>query len=218
MMSKILSAALLLSVTSLYADYVSEFSMNGANSTFLYKDANHFKMSNSFGDAKNEIYTIDDKTYMLTQKGEQVRIVDMAQMIEMQKAMGVDMQATQKIAKQSAEDSIAKMKITKTGKKVKIAGVDAEVWNVLTDAAGTQEIVVTNDKNVVTSYHAMLSDISGMGAMRLSMEPQKGYVIIKTPGFELISIEEKKVDTSEYQLPKDVKVEDLSAAMKFMSK
>lgn len=208
----------LLLVTTVEADYIVKYKMDQDLQTYMYHSDRSSKLSMDGSDEKTEVYKIGKKVYIVSYDGNQKTIMDMDEMKKMSQSFGsMDSSA-------NSETTIApKYHITKTGKKVKIAGVNGEVWIVSGQEDGekfTQEMVVTNNKEVVKVVHSMLetfADISDSSEDQNMLEPQKGYVVIKADTMVLDSFTQEELASSVYQLPKDgqeQKMPDLSKLKK----
>lgn len=198
---------LFLFFSSLQADYVTEYKMGGEIQKFMYHDASHSKMVNHSGDEKSEIYRIGKKVYIVSGPEDDKQIIDVDDMKAMSKSMGFDASAYAKDAKEEAKN----YKISKTGKRVSVGGVKGELFVVTGTSEGKpykQEIVMTNNKDVVKSVRAMFSLFSAMSTMNDSenfFEVKKGYVPIKSEGMELKSFKSMRIAKGEYELPKKAK-------------
>jgi hypothetical protein len=194
---------LFLFFSSLQADYITEYKIGDEIQMFMYKDSSHSKMVNSSANEKSEIYRIGKKVYIVSGRDGDKQIVDVDDMKAMSKAMGFNASAYVKEAKN--------YKITKTGKKVSVGGVKGELFIITGTHEGKpykQEIVMTNNKDVVKSVRSMFSLFSTMSTMNDSenlFEVKKGYVPIKSDGMELKSFKSVRITNSEYELPKKAK-------------
>ena len=204
-MKKYLIVAIIVLSSLLQADYVMKYQMDSEVQTFMYHNDKSSKMINVSEGEKKEIYKVDKKTYIVSYENGKKIVIDMDEIRKMSQSMGYDASAYQE------EIQKLQYKIKKTGKRVKVGGVRGEVWIVSGEEDGEKykvEIVVTKDKKVVKSVRAMFNlfaSMSGVSTESNYLEIQKGYVTIKADGMELKSFKEKKVSSSEYQLPKDVK-------------
>ncbi|MBU0720895.1 hypothetical protein KJ877_06090 [bacterium] len=182
-------------LVSLQADYVLQYNMDTDVSTFMYKDANHAKMITPPGeDGSTEIYSINKKTYIVSQHNGVLSIVDVDKAKSFIDSMGVSFV-------QEQQDEGAGFSFKKTGKKQKVAGINGEIW-ILNDEGRETRIVVSNNKKLVQMTQKMFDMLSKMSGESKNMyEIEKGYVIIMGEGMILESFEEKKLPSSTYELP-----------------
>ena len=191
--------------TLLQADYVLKYNMDGEKQTFMYHSSLSAKLSMSGSDEEKNIYKIGKKVYVVSTDNGKKTVMDLDKLKEMQRAMGFDSSAYQQ------EVEKPQYSIKKTGKKVKVAGINGELWIVSGKEDGESykvDMVVTKDKRVVKAVREMFSlfaSMSGGTSGDNFYEIQKGYVTIKTDGLVLESFSEKKVSATEYKLPTDSK-------------
>ncbi len=217
-MKKYLLVAVAALTTLLQADYVMKYQMDTEAQTFMYHNDKSSKMINVSEGDKREIYRIGKKIYVVSYDDGKKTVIDMDEMRKMSQAMGGD--------PSQYHEAIEKpeYKIKKTGKRVKIAGIRGEVWVLSGEEDGEKyktEVVVTKDKRVAKAVNAMFSTFSSMSGVSSEsnyLEIQKGYVTIKAEGMELKSFKEKKVSSSEYQLPKDAKKQEVPNFAKMKTK
>jgi hypothetical protein len=196
----------ILTSSTLQADYILKYKMDTETQTYMYHSDTQSKLVSGSGDERSEIYKVGKKIYIVSYEDGEKNIVDMDEMKKMSQAFGgMDSSAyTQK-------NEPLKYTIKKTGKKVKVGGIKGEIWIVSGEDNGEkfkEEVVVTNDKRVVKTIHAMFKALSAMSTEEIEdnlLEIQKGYVAIKADGMALESFSEKKVSSAVYQLPKDAK-------------
>ncbi|WP_373035739.1 hypothetical protein [Sulfurimonas sp.] len=211
MFYKSLILSLFLFFSSLQADYITEYKMGDEIQKFMYRDASHSKMVNRGGDEKSEIYRVGKKVYIVSGSDGDKQIIDVDDMKAMSRSMGFDASAYAKDAKEEAKN----YKISKTGKRVSVGGVRGELFVVTGTHEGKpykQEIVMTNNKDVVKSVRAMFSLFSAMSTMNDSedlFEVKKGYVPIKSDGMELKSFKSVRIAKSEYELPNKAKKQSI---------
>ncbi len=205
---------LILMSYALQADYIVKYKIGKETQTYMYHSDTQSKLINGSGNAKSEIYTLGKKIYLVSYEGGEKNIVDMDEIKKISETFGGMGSLEEK-----QKTKIPKFVIEKTGKRVKVAGINGEVWIVSGENYGEklkQEMVVSNDKRVVTTVHSMFSTASNMGAAEIEDNPielQKGYVVIKADDMVLESFSEEKISNEEYQLPKDAqeqKMPDLS--------
>jgi hypothetical protein len=193
------------------ADYILEYQIEEDSQKFMYKNSTTAKLENLSQDDKSTIYKIDKKSYIVTYDRGEAKIVDVEQIKAMANSFGFD--ASEHMHEEETPQSI---KIKKTGKRLKVAGINGEVWSVIAYENGlkqTSEVVVTNDKRVLTSVRAMeklFGSMSGAEHEESGLEIQKGYVIIQAEGMRLTSFKEAKVSADEYKLPKNASQQDMS--------
>ncbi len=210
MVSKILLTASLSLVCLLQADYISTYQMDGDTQTIMYHDATHTKIVNSSKRDNSAMYFIDDKIYSVTYENGKAKVIDFDQMRSMMESLGGQELQKEKVEKPD-------FKITKTGKKEKVAGISGEVWIIEGSNKGEaykDKIVVTKDKRVIKAVRSMMDMFSKMSAeetedMGNIFEFEKGYATIKADGFVLKSFKEKKLPKSDYELPKDAQMQKM---------
>ncbi|EDZ62802.1 hypothetical protein SMGD1_1266 [Sulfurimonas gotlandica GD1] len=211
MFYKSLFIALFLFLSLLQADYITEYKMGDEVQTFMYRDDSHSKLVSHSGGEKSEIYRIGKKVYIVSGSDGDKHIVDIDDMKSMAKSMGFDASGYVKDAKEEAKD----YKIINTGKKVTVGGIRGELYTIKGNYDGKpykQDIVMSNDKNVVKSVKAMFSLFSTMSTMDNSddmFDVKKGYVTIKSDGMELKSFKRKSIANSEFELPKKAKKQEM---------
>ncbi len=209
MMRKSFIIVLMALTTLLQADYILEYQMENDIQKFMYHSSTRSKMINHSDRDKSEIYKIGKKIYIVTDDNGKKNIVDVDDIRKMSKSMGFD--ASQYIQKQEKP----KYKIKKTGKRVKVGGISGEIWVVSGTYNGEKfkdKIVVTKDKRVIKAIHAMYSMLGSIGGASVDdsfLEVQKGYVTIKADGMKLKSFSNKRIASSEYQLPKNAKKQQM---------
>lgn len=209
-MKKLIMGLIVVS-TLTQADYVMEYQMEEDTQKFMYKNSSTAKLINNSEGDRSSIYKIGKKTYIVTNNGRDKKIVDMDEMKAMANSFGFD--PSQHMHE---EEMPPAPKIRKTGKRVKVAGVNGEVWSVSVYEDGlkhTSEMVVTKDKRVVKSVRSMSSIFTSMsGGMDAGsgLEIKKGYVIIQADGMRLKSFKDKKVNANEYKLPNDASKQDMA--------
>jgi hypothetical protein len=173
--------------------------------TFKYHSSTKSKLINKSHGERSEIYRIGKKTYVVTGSEGQKTIVDVDEMKQMSKSTGFD------ISQFASEIEKPEYKVKNTGKKVKVGGINGEVWiisGVYDGKKYREEIVVTKDRRVVKAVRAMfgiMTSMSGLADDENLFEIKKGYVTIKGKGLELKSFSDKKVSSSEYKLPQNAK-------------
>ena len=202
-------AFLLLNTSALFADYITLYEMQDANQTFMYKDASHSKMITQHDDDESAVYKIGKKSYIVNERNGKKTVVDMDEMKAMMNSFGANTEAIKEDIKKKKES----FHINKTGKKERVGGVSGELWIISGEDDGEkfeQEVVVSRDKRIAKSMHAMYAMIATLNDGDVDdtmnfLEVEKGYVVIKADGMKLISFTEKSVPDSEYELPKDAK-------------
>jgi len=217
-MKKYLLTAILALTTLLQADYVLKYQMDTEEQTFMYHSDKSSKMINKGDGEKREIYRIGKKIYAVSYDNGRKKVIDMDEMRKMSQSMGYDASQYQE------EIQKPKLKVKKTGKRVTVGGVRGEVWIVSGVEDGKkfkEELIVTKDRRVVKTARAMFDlfmSMSGVETESNFLEIQKGYITIKAEGMELKSFSEKKVASSEYQIPKDAKKQKVPNFGKMQSK
>jgi len=217
-MRKYLVIAVVFFATLLQADYILKYQMDTDEQTFMYHSDSRSKMVSMSDGEKSEIYKIGKKSYIVSYEGGQKTVVDMDAMKKMSQSMGYD------ASEYKEEMQKPNFKIKKTSKRVTVDGIKGQVWIVSGEDDGEkfkEEIVVTKDKKVVKSIRAMYQLFASMSGTPMEdsfLEIQKGYVTIKAPDMRLKSFSEKKVASSEYQLPKDAKGQKMPDFSKLKSK
>lgn len=178
--------------------------MSGTLQTFKYHSPTKSTYSMKLDGVDNKTYRVGNKIYSVSTHCNQQYIIEADEAKETMKSIGFDVsQLNEEIAK-------PEFSIEKTGKKVKVNGISGEVW-ILSSAdekeTETAEIVVTDNKKIVEATRGMfeLMNILGMTQGYNFFEVEKGYVNIKGTGFELKEFSDKKINSSEYELPKDAK-------------
>ena len=216
MFLKSLLFVLLMLATSLQADYITVYDMDGNTQTFMYHDINHAKVINKSGRESSSVYRIDKKIYLVSKKHGRTEVIDMDEMKKMMSSLGSKEQI-----KRDKKESMPKYSIKKTGKRVTVAGIKGEVWIVSGKEEGEsfkETVVVTKDKRVVKTEHAKMKLFLMMGDSEEDaqniFEIEKGYVTIKADGMILKSFKEKDLPKSEYKLPKDIKINKATDMLK----
>ena len=205
-MKKSLFISVLALSSLLHADYVLEYKMDKDIQKFIYHSSSKSKLVMP-SDEASAIYKIGKKSYIVSGKGQHKKIVDVDEMRAMANSFGYD-------PSEYEQEELFHPKITKSSKRVTIAGIKGQVWSVsASDGSETQEIVVTNDTRVVKTVRAMealFRNMSGADAENGDMlEIEKGYVIIKADDLKLHSFKEKDINSQEYALPTDAKRESM---------
>ena len=189
-------------VSLLNADYILEYQSSDAIQKFMYHSEGKAKLVNDSSDSSSSIYKIGKKTYIVTGG----KIVDVDEMRAMAASFGYN-------PAEHIENNIPSFKIEKTSKRVKIAGVLGQVWIVSGSQDGEafkEEVVVTNDSDIVTAIRSMSKLFTSMLGSEASsdefkLELEKGWVIIKAADMQLKSFKEIRVNAEEYQLPTTAK-------------
>jgi hypothetical protein len=201
--NKILIISLMVMVTLLQADYIVKYNMDGEIMEFMYKNSTTSKMLTNSEDGKVEIYHINKNSYIVSHTQEGVNIVDINAMKAEAKKMGFDS------SMYADKQETPSYTIKKTGKKVKVAGINGEEWLVKGEVDGesySTKVVLTNDKKVVKIMRAMFISLSDMSGGMLEsnnlFEMKKGYVVIQADGMKLDSFKVKTLSTKVYELPK----------------
>ena len=210
MILKGLLAVLLLGMLSVEADYISRYKMDGNTQVFMYHDDTHAKMINKNKEDSSSIYRIGKKVYIVTKKYGKTHVVDADEMKKLAHSLGGD-------TDRQKNSNTPKLKVKRTGKRVKVAGIMGEVWIVSGVEDGEtfkEKVVVTKDRRVVKTVHAQtnmflqMGDAENDGSENI-FEIRPGYVTIKAEGMVLESFKEKKIPKSEYALPKDAKIQKM---------
>jgi len=203
MLKKSLVISLMAIATLLQADYIVKYSIEGEVMEFMYKNSTTSKMISNSEGTKVEIYHIKKNAYLVSHDEDGVNIVDVNEMKAKANALGFNP------ATYVQKSEKPKFTIKKTGKRVKVGGIEGEEWIVKDRDDGQDyeaKIVVTSDTNVVKIMRAMFSSISDMsGGIILDENPfelEKGYVVIKADGMQLESFYSKNLSNSVYELPK----------------
>lgn len=181
---------------ALQGDYLMKYNMSGETNTFLYKDDNHAKVIiNKEGSSK--IYSLNKKTYIVSDQDGVLSIIDTQKAKGFIQSMGISV-----VNESEEENQMPEFKITKTGKKELVGGIQGDVWILSLDGKQS-EVVVTNNKNVLKMTQKMMDLLTQMGTKGKNFfEIEKGYVVIKGDEFRLEEFASKTVPKSEYALPK----------------
>ncbi len=200
-------------VSLLNADYVLEYQTGDSVQKFMYHSKSKAKLVNG-SDSSSTIYKIGKKTYIVTGQ----KIVDVDEMRAMAESFGYN-------PAERIEESLPDFKIQKTSKRVKVAGVSGQVWIVSAAHDGEsfqEEVVVTNDAEVVAAVRAMNKLFTAMmGASEGTsdqFELEKGYVIIKSGDMQLKSFKEMPVKAEEYKLPTTAKKQHMPTSQEINDK
>ena len=204
MKKSLLIGALALS-SILSADYLLEYKMGEDTQKFMYHDASTARLIMPSDDASS-IYKIGKKSYIVSGRGKNKKIVDVDAMRAMANSFGYD-------PSEYNQEEQFHPQIKKTSKRVTVAGIRGEVWRVSAeDGAEFEDIVVTKDKRVVHTMRAMqnlFENMSGIKADSSMLEIEKGYVVIQADGLKLNKFKEMSIDASEYALPTDAKKQEM---------
>jgi len=199
-MKKLILIGVLALNSILSGDYLLEYKMDDGIQRFMYHNASKAKLL-TLDDDSTAIYKIGKKTYIVTGKGKNKKIVDMDEMRAMAKAFGYDPSTYNQEEKFTP-------KIKKSSKRVTVGGIKGYEWTITGNYDGKtykEKIIVTNDKRVVKSVRAMKNLFTAMSGVNADnndlFEIEKGYVVIKADGIELKSFKEKSISASEYTLP-----------------
>lgn len=199
-------------VSLLKADYILEYQMGDDVQKFMYHSEGKAKLVNS-SDHSSSIYKIGKKTYIVTGQ----KIVDVDEMRAMATSFGYN-------PAEHIENAMPSFKIKKTSKRVKVAGVSGQVWIISGSEDGEsfkEEVVVTNDSDIVVAVRAMSKLFTSMmGAEESSdkLELEKGYVIIKSGEMQLKSFQEKSVSADAYKLPTTAKKQHIPTSQEINEK
>ncbi|SFZ98195.1 hypothetical protein MNB_SV-5-1274 [hydrothermal vent metagenome] len=216
MTKKILLATGLLT-SMLLADFTLEYKIEGNMKQLVqYKDAKHVLiMTDSEDGMSGGQLLIDDKKFMVMKQGGKTKYMDMDVMMEQMKGMG---QMFGEASKSEMETPAAPaFKVIKKGKKVKTAGVDAQIWTVEVEEEGKKErmdVVVTDNKDVVAAiekYTDVMKQFTQMGAeeddaLSALFNIAKGYAVISFDGMKLVSYDDANIPDSVYALPAGMNV------------
>ena len=204
-MQKIIVLISLLALsTQLMADYVLKYKMSGETQTYKYKDSKNEKIVLDAKDGHSEIIKNVKSIYMVSYEDDgEVSAVDMKAMKARAASYGMD------ISQMQFQPESLEYKIKKTSKKVKLAGIDGEVWIIYKKGSKSdkgEKIVVTKNKEIVKAVKSMFALYSNMSGFKIDnsyIELEKGYVTIKAPEMELTSYKRTKVSKKEFEIPKD---------------
>lgn len=122
MMKKSLIILVMMLVTSLQADYVVKYNMDGEIMEFMYKNSKTSKMITNSEDGKVEIYHINKNSYVVTHSEDGVSVIDMNKMKAKSKEMGFDP------AMYGEKREKPKYTIKKTSKSVTVGGIKGKEW------------------------------------------------------------------------------------------
>ncbi|MBN2894954.1 MAG: hypothetical protein JXK05_03560 [Campylobacterales bacterium] len=194
--------------TGVMADYIVEYTLPDGRQTITYKDAKHHKLSIDSEGTQSHVYRIGEKVYMVSVEDGQTQVMDMDEMRKLTAAFGA--------SAQEPKEPKERWKVTKTGRKESVAGVKGEVWIVEGEMDGEpyrDEVVMTQDKRVVTTFDALLGTVEkigeGFAAMDEEFQFEKGWAPIKAEDMVLASVTERSVDAAEYELPKNAQVQKM---------
>ena len=199
-MKKIILIFVLLS--SLFADTTLKFSSGGEDALkFYYGDDQHMRLTMYDLDGNSDIYVIGKKSYIVSYDQGRIEVVDLEQMRAMMGAFGA-----------VAQEAIVSpfLDVTKKGKHVKIAGINAEQWWVQVRDEDSQDIevakvLVTKQQDVVHAMRKLSSTLSfmpsGEGGFLSFFELERGYVMIGHPELKVLNYSRAEIDPSIFLLP-----------------
>lgn len=187
----------------LNADYVLKYDMDGQQTELLYKNSKTSKLISNSQDGKVEVYNLDKNSYLVSHTNDGITVVDTNKLKNKLSEFGISMDMFKQEQEKPTYD------IKQTNKKVKVGNIYGKEWIISGIEDGqryNEKVVVSNDKNLVTTLRTMFKATSKMtgGAMGEDnpFEVKKGYVIIKADGMKLISFNKQNISAKEYAIPK----------------
>ena len=222
-MLKIVFASL--AATLLYADFTMIYEMDSGpdvkrEEVIQYRDADHVKLSFRKAGEKEVSrqagqYIIGGRRYTVLREEGKLIYMDMDRIDK----------ATQKLTEElnvSKESKLAPVAekpfftILKKGAGKTIAGIEGEVWQVESEEDGRkyqEEIVVTNNKEVVEALQISLRVLNQFGEGPYGMEIDHdletmmlvadGYALLSAEGMVFKKLDKSKIPNDVFQLPKE---------------
>lgn len=208
------SLTLLLS-TSALADITATYKVrNGGDMQISYRDDQHVRLNVPGG---GYALLTGEKVYMVSQEKGQWIATDLEQM----KAMMANMPMGS--ANNAGEKSDADFSFVDTGKQESIAGYTGTVYEIKDRTNGkTYEAVLSDHKDIATLYRGMLQvarqmvSNMGVGKGMPELPAGRGGLLRQDNQFVLTGVDKADKGEDYYQLPKGVKMRDLSQAAQSM--
>lgn len=206
----LISGALLLPSIGLAAGSAT-VDLDGSTASIHWQDAQNVRFN--MPDSEGYLLTKGNKTYIVSQEGGELMVMDIAGMAQMAMAF-----AEEDAMDQLIPESITKVKAT--GKKEKIAGIKGELY-ILTvkEKDGDEEemeIVLTDNKtsNELTEvYISVIQNMLGIDNLRKTFDQlpkNKRGVLRIDDEFKLVSLSKKAPDSDYLELPgKPLNMQDL---------
>lgn len=224
-MMKIIFAAIL--SASLFADFTLIYEMDGESDgkreeVIQYRDAEHTKLSFRKAEERSEPtpegqYIIDGVRYAVLRENGKLTYMNMSQIDKAAERL------TRELNVSSApipENGTVKKKpfftlIKKSGTKI-VAGIEGEIWEVESEEDGTkykEEIVVSNNKDLVKAMHKTIEILQEFGEGPYGMEIDDDlvsmmlvaddYVLLSAEGMKFKKLDYEKIDEKVFKLPKE---------------
>ena len=211
-----------LPIAMLFADFTLVYEMDGGTDgarkeIIQYKDQDNAKLS--FCTSEKECfktpvgeYIIDGVKYTIIEENGKLTYVNV------DKVEKIDDKITNELNVTSASKKKKKVKpfftvISKVSSVV-INGIKGEIWEVESEEDGRkykENIVVTNDKNIVNAMKISLDILKSFGEGPYGMEIDdeivgmllvaEGYVLLSAEGFKFVSYDTKNIEKSTFKLP-----------------
>lgn len=208
------SLALLFSVPAL-ADITATYKVrDGGDMQISYRDDQHVRLNVPGG---GYALLTGEKVYMVSQEMGQWVATDLEQMKAMMANM--PMGGSNKAVDKSETD----FSFVDTGKKETIAGYTGTVYQIKDRTNGkTYEAVLSDHKDIATLYRGMLQVATqmvsnmGMGKGMPELPSGRGGLLRQDNQFVLTGVDKADQGAGYYELPKGVKMRDLSQAAQSM--
>ena len=222
-MLKIVFASLM--ATLLYADFTMIYEMDSGPDGKLeeiiqYRDADHVKLSfRKAGDKKasNQTgqYIIGGRRYTVLREEGRFIYMDMDKIDKVTRKLTEELNVSkEKIQAPKTEKPF--FTILRKGAARTIAGIEGEMWQVESEEDGRkyqEEIVVTNDKEVVEAMRISLWALNQFGEGPYGMEIDHDletmmlvtdkYALLSAEGMVFKKLDKSKISNDVFQLPKD---------------
>ncbi|MEA3455929.1 MAG: hypothetical protein U9R26_05440 [Campylobacterota bacterium] len=222
-MIKIVFASLM--TVLLYADFTMIYEMDSGpdgklEEVIQYRDADYVKLSfRKAGEKETSSqagqYIIDGRRYTVLREEDKLIYMDMDKIDKATHKLTEELN----VSREKEQDPIAEkpfFTILKKGAAKTIAGIAGEVWQVESEEDGRkyqEEIVVTNNKEVVEAMQTSLRILNQFGEGPYGMEIDHdletmmlvadGYALLSAEGMVFKKLDRTKIPDTVFQLPKE---------------
>ena len=191
---------MIVSVFSVYGDYLLEYTGADGKSRIYYKDKEHIKLLPVEDVCQGgEIYKIKKKIYSVAYSGGYLVTVDLLKAKNFMGSMGISVTAADSEDVAGAYDDYT---ITKTSKTKRIAGIKAYKWILSDPQTKEKEVIwVSSDKRLLQVTQGASTLFSALSGDNVNYFLIDGWVVVQGSDFTLSDFKETTFPKSTFKLP-----------------